>query len=48
MQREVEKLPEATAVIVEVPLVEAVPVTNVLSLNNLNEFANELEEDEYN
>lgn len=40
MQREIEKMPEAIAV--EVPLVEAVLI------DNFNQFANELEEDEYN
>lgn len=42
LQRAVEKMPEAIAVVVEVPLVEAVPV------EDFNQFANELEEDEYN
>ena len=41
-QREIKKMPEAMAIVEAVPLVEAVPVVN------FNEFANELEEDEYN
>lgn len=46
MQREVEKMPEAIAEVVAAPV--AIPLVEAVVVENFNEFANELEEDEYN
>jgi ATP-dependent DNA helicase PIF1 len=45
--REIEKLPEALAEPIPIPMVEAVAVAIVSQVENFNEFANELQEDNY-